>query len=86
MDFHVMGFWNLFKEPTRQARPMGLAAVNNLQSTIGDVHRDFKAKAHVDSGWFFPCHTVTPSGYCRKLRSTHWQRICQHRCQYWASG
>jgi proline iminopeptidase len=63
-----------------------LAAVKNLQSTIEDVHRDFKAKTHVGSSWFFPFHTVTPSVHSRKTRLTHWQRICQHGLQYWCWG
>jgi hypothetical protein len=36
------------------------APVGCVISTIGDVHRDFKAKAHVACRWFFPCHSVSP--------------------------
>ena len=49
------------------------------QSAVGDVHRDFKTKAHVDSSRFFPVHTISPihsipqkRGFCTVdiLRST----------------
>jgi hypothetical protein len=37
-------------------------------SAIGDVHRDFKAKAHVAGSRFFPFHTVSPECLSRKAR------------------
>jgi hypothetical protein len=40
---------------TRREHPGGW-----LLSAVGDVHGDFKAKAHIGSCWFFPFHTFTP--------------------------
>jgi hypothetical protein len=37
-------------------------------SAIGNVHRDFKAKAHVAGSRFFPFHTVSPECLSRKAR------------------
>jgi hypothetical protein len=37
-------------------------------SAIGDVHRDFKAKAHVAGSRFFPFHTVSPECLSRNVR------------------
>jgi hypothetical protein len=41
-------------------QPAGTNPTGWLLSAIGDVHGDFKAKAHIGSCWFFPIHTVTP--------------------------
>jgi hypothetical protein len=37
-------------------------------SAIGDVHRDFKAKAHVAGSRFFPFHIVSPECLSRNAR------------------
>jgi hypothetical protein len=37
--------------------PAGVNPTGELRSAIGDVHRDFKAKTHIGSCWFFPFHT-----------------------------
>ena len=47
-------------------------------SAIGDVHRDFKAKAHVAGSGFFPFHAVSPVCLSRKTRLKYPQRICWH--------
>jgi hypothetical protein len=45
-------------------------------SAISDVHRDFKAKAHVAGGGFFPFHAVSPvGGYPARRGPRYAQRI-----------
>jgi hypothetical protein len=44
----------------KMAQPVEITPTGWPLSAIGDVHRDFKAKAHIGSSWFFPFHTVTP--------------------------
>jgi hypothetical protein len=57
-----------------RSQPTGTGSAGWLGSrylsclAVGDVHRDFKAKAHIACCGCFPCHCVSPVVLCRTLR------------------